>query len=281
MVEADRATPFVNEVLKRTLHAAHLATPESEAVVTIQSLGPFRVFIRGEEITQEQWVSAKARDLLAFFVNFRSQRVPLERVTNAIWPESVGHGRAFHSALYRLRHALRCQGDDAKFILVKGGEYWLDTSRFQFDVDTFETLLNTANKAQGTESAYFYTQAIDLYHGEYLSNLRYYDWPIPERQRLLNAYHLAMRRLASHYTTQGNYQDAIVLIDKALQIDALSEESHRDALRYYAAIGDEAGLVRQYKQLQQALRDELNVTPSKQTEALFRRLQTEVGLAQR
>jgi DNA-binding SARP family transcriptional activator len=66
-----------------------------------------------------------------------------------------------------------------------------------------------------------------------------------------------------------------------LQIDALSEESHRDALRYYAAIGDEAGLVRQYKQLQQALRDELNVTPSKQTEALFRRLQTEVGLAQR
>jgi two-component SAPR family response regulator len=281
MVEADQATPFVNEVLKRTLHAAHLTTPESEAVVTIQSLGPFRVFIRGEEITQEQWVSAKARDLLAFFVNFRSQRVPLERVTNAIWPESVGHGRAFHSALYRLRHALRCQGDDAKFILVKGGEYWLDTSRFQFDVDTFETLLNTANKAQGTESAYFYTQAIDLYHGEYLSNLRYYDWPIPERQRLLNAYHLAMRRLASHYTTQGNYQDAIVLIDKALQIDALSEESHRDALRYYAAIGDEAGLVRQYKQLQQALRDELNVTPSKQTEALFRRLQTEVGLAQR
>ena len=70
-------------------------------------------------------------------------------------------------------------------------------------------------------------------------------------------------------------------IERALQIDGLSEESHREAMRYYAAIGDEVGLVRQYQQLQQALRDELNVMPSSQTQELYRRLLAEAGLVRR
>jgi two-component SAPR family response regulator len=278
LVEADRATPFVHEVLRRQAGARQISIAESEAAVRVQCLGVFRVFIRDEEITQERWVSAKARDLLAYFVNYRSQRVPLERAVEAIWPESAEHGRAFHSALYRLRQALRCQGDEAKFILVKGGEYWLDTTHFQIDVDSFEALLDAGHKAQGAEAAHFYDQAIDLYQGEYLSNLLYYDWPIPERQRLSSAALRAMRRLAGHHAAQGNYQEAFDLIERVLQIDGLNEESHREAMRYYAATGDEVGLARQYQQFQQTLHDELNIEPSSQTQELYQRLLAEAGL---
>ena len=69
-------------------------------------------------------------------------------------------------------------------------------------------------------------------------------------------------------------------IERTLQIDGLSEESHREAMRYYAAIGDEVGLARQYQQLQQALYDELNIKPSSQTQELYRRLTAEAGLTQ-
>ncbi len=106
-------------------------------------------------------------------MTFREQRLPLERAAESIWPESGGHGRAFHSALYRLRHALRSEGETTKFILAKGGEYWLDTTRFQIDVETFDAILDAARAAGETESVQLYTQGIALYQGEYLSNLLY------------------------------------------------------------------------------------------------------------
>jgi LuxR family maltose regulon positive regulatory protein len=148
-------------------------------------------------------------------------------------------------------------------------------------VDAFEALLSAGHKAQGAEVADFYSQAIALYQGEYLNNLLYYDWPIPERQRLSSASLMAMRRLAGHHMAQGNHEEAIDLIKRALKIDGLNEESHREAMRYYAAAGDEVGLARQYQQLQQALRDELNIDPSSQTQALYQRLVAEAGLTQR
>ena len=68
------------------------------------------------------------------------------------------------------------------------------------------------------------------------------------------------------------------MIEWALQIDGLNEESHREAMRYYAAAGDEVGLARQYQQLQQALHEELNIKPSSQTQELYQRLSAEAGL---
>lgn len=147
-------------------------------------------------------------------------------------------------------------------------------------MDAFEALLSAGHKTQGVKAADLFSQAIDLYQGEYLNDLLYYDWPVPERQRLANANLLAMRRLANHHMAHGNYEEAIGLIKRAIKIDGLSEESHREAMRYYAATGDEVGSARQFRQLQQALRDELNIEPSSQTQEMYRRLLAEAGLNQ-
>jgi LuxR family maltose regulon positive regulatory protein len=277
LVESGQATPFVNQVLQRFSGGPYPMLNEFEAAIRVQCLGPFCVTVGDEEITQARWVSAKARDLLAYFVTFREQRLPLERATEAIWPESGGQGRAFHSALYRLRNALRTEGDTAKFILAKGGEYWLDNPRFQIDVDAFDALLDAARAAEEKESIQLYTQGIALHQGEYLSNLLYYDWALPERQRLMTGYLSALQRLATLHLAAGNLEEAIVLINQALQVDVLNEESHREAMRYYADIGDKAGLVRQYQQLQQVYQDELKMMPSNQTLELYRHLIEEVG----
>jgi tetratricopeptide (TPR) repeat protein len=43
------------------------AAPVPRPVIEVRCLGPLRVFQNGAEVTQEQWVSAKARELLAYF----------------------------------------------------------------------------------------------------------------------------------------------------------------------------------------------------------------------
>ncbi|MEI6291328.1 MAG: hypothetical protein WCP19_12930, partial [Chloroflexota bacterium] len=154
----------------------------------IRCLGDFRVTVGGQEISQERWVSAKARDLLAYFVNFRRERIPADRAFEAIWADKGGRGlTAFHTALSRLRSALRLSDSSPRLILVESGDYRLDAARFRIDADEFETALAKARAAAAPEAAEWYEQAINLYSGEYFQNL-HYDWLMPERRRFSQSY---------------------------------------------------------------------------------------------
>jgi two-component SAPR family response regulator len=234
--------------------------------------------VGGEEVSQERWVSTKARDLLAYFITFRGERIPAERVFDAIWTDKAGRGRtAFHTALSRLRNALRTNRSNPRYILVETGEYWLDTAAFSVDVDEFDAALAKARAATGQEaSARWYEQAISLYRGEYLDNL-YYDWVFPERRRLTQAYLSALCALADFHFTHERFTSALELFQRALRVDNLSEEMHCQAMRVHAALGDRAGLAHQYQDLQQALFSDLGLQPLASTTKLYQRLLESMG----
>ncbi len=80
---------------------------DDSSAITVRCLGNFKVLVGGQELTQERWVSTKARDLLAYFVTFRGEHIPADQAFEAIWSEKPGRGiTAFHTALTRLRNAL-------------------------------------------------------------------------------------------------------------------------------------------------------------------------------
>jgi LuxR family maltose regulon positive regulatory protein len=272
--EADEQSLFLQRVLDslptRKSTSSMLLNP---ALVTVLCLGSFRVFIGEEEISQERWVSAKARDLLAYFITFRDERIPGERVFDAIWADKPGRGMtAFHTALSRLRHALRKGEAPGRFVLVESGEYWLDIAAFSVDVNEFETALNKARAAPSEELAsHWYEQAISLYHGDYLDNL-YYDWLFPERQRLTQAYISALRNLANFHFTHERFTNALELLQRALRVDNLNEDLHCQAMRTFVSLGDQAGLVHQYQALQKTLLEELGMQPLVTTQKLYQRL---------
>ncbi|MFO7540307.1 MAG: bacterial transcriptional activator domain-containing protein, partial [Chloroflexota bacterium] len=168
--------------------------------------------------------------------------------------------------------ALRQPEQTAKFVLVEAGAYWLDTTRFQIDVDEFDALLTQARSANDETASQRYEQVIALYQGPYLENMPYYDWAMPERRRLDEAYLAALSALADYYAGNARYREALDLTLRALQSDPLREESHCAVLRYYAALGDRSGLVRHYQQVQQILRTELDLPPLPATQTLYKNL---------
>jgi two-component SAPR family response regulator len=264
--------------IQRVLESLPTTTPASileinPAVVTVRCLGPLRVFVRSEEISQERWVSTKARDLLAYFITYRSERIPGERVFDAIWADKPGRGMtAFHTALSRLRHALRSGDATPRFVLVEAGDYWLDIAAFSVDVNEFDTSLTKARAAPTEElAAHWYEQAISHYHGEYLDNL-YYDWLFAERHRLIQAYIAALRNLANYHFTHERFTNALELLQRALRVDNLNEDLHCQTMRTYVALGDQAGLVHQYQDLEKTLSVELGMEPLVTTQKLYQRL---------
>jgi LuxR family maltose regulon positive regulatory protein len=271
--DAGEQSSFLQRVMENLPAVLRPSIAMTDNAVVVKCLGTFHVLVGSEEISQGRWVSVKARDLLAYFITFRGERIPAERAFDAIWADKPGRGMtAFHTALSRLRSALRTGESTTRFILVETGEYWLDTAAFSVDVDEFDSALAKARAASGDEmAAHWYEQAIALYQGEYLDNM-YYDWLLPERRRITRAYISALRALADFHFTRERYTRALEFLQRTLRVDDLLEDLHCQTMRVYAALGDRAGLVRQYQDLKEVLSSEMGMEPLTTTTKLYNRL---------
>lgn len=265
---------FVQRVLSELDQQGRAAVLSSTSgQIRVETFGTFRIWRGGQEVDPKAWVSIKARDLLAYFITFRHERIALERIIEAVWQDGESRGKtAFHTALYRLRQALRAGDEKLKFILIEAGDYRLDTAQFEIDVDEFETRIQRAEK---TQDAALYRQAIDVYRGKYLGNL-YYDWAVSEAERLCQLYLYALEQLRKLCVRAGNYPEALDLAQRALHENRFLEDVHCEVMEYYHHLGNRQGVIRQYHLLTEILRDELQVEPLPQTISLYQRLRQDI-----
>jgi LuxR family maltose regulon positive regulatory protein len=272
LLEAGEQSPFLERVLENLPEEHARISILDEHSINVECLGTFCVYVGGEEISRERWVSAKARDLLAYFVTFRGERIPVERVFDAIWGEKGSSLTAFHTALSRLRSALRTRDETNRFIFVETGEYWLDASRFRIDINEFEVALAKARSATSTSTATGWNQkAVELYKGEYLQNL-YYEWVFPERRRVNRAYLGVLQELIAHFASYLDPELALQYFEKALEIDHLNEEMYCHAMQAYRTMGDRTGLIRVFQELKKTLLTELDIEPSPSTTTVYKNL---------
>jgi len=273
LINAGEKSPFLERVLENLPEKKiQISIPDRHSI-HVQCFGNFRVLLNGEEVSQERWVSAKARDLLAYFVTMRGEKIPADKAFDAIWGEKERTSRtAFHTALSRLRNALKSGGESPRLILVEVGEYWLDSVRFTIDVDEFNSALAQARAASNASArAEWYERAVALYRGEYLQNL-YYEWVFPERRRLTLSYLGALQELASHHLTNQSPKQAVEYIEKAIPLDKLNEDLYCLAMRAYAEVGERGKVARVYAELQSKLLAELNTVPLQETMRLYQGL---------
>ena len=267
---AGEKSPFLERVLENLPEKPTQVAVQDRYSIRVQCFGNFRVWLNGEEVSQERWVSARARDLLAYFVTMRGEKCPADKVFDAIWGEKERTSRtAFHTALSRLRNALKAGADSPRLILVEVGEYWLDAARFSIDVDDFNLFITKARSATNNESAAeWYERAVKLYQGEYMQNL-YYEWVFPERRRLSQAYLNALQELATFHLATHTPKQSIACAEKAIALDPLNEDLYCLSMRSYAEVGDRASMARVYTELQSRLKMELNTSPMPETVKLY------------
>jgi len=281
-VEAEIYPSFARQVLAALESAPSPFPPKRSPVVpegtdetTLQvtCLGGFRVSHQGQELGKEVGLTGKPRELLAYFVTHRHQRLPLDRILEDMWPGSdPGRGQAaFHTTLYRLRRALARAAGPGEYIRHEGGEYQLERERFQVDVDRFDAYLAQAQTGAGDTAIQACEAAIGLYAGPYLANL-YADWCTEERRRLDGAYLTALRLLTAHYTAIGEYHQAIATCKRMLEMDPLSEQVHCDLMRLWHRLGNQAAVERQYQTLVRLLAEELDADPMPETQAVYAEL---------
>ena len=124
--------------------------------------------------------------------------------------------------------------------------------------------------------------AVALYRGEFLAGFQiskaaiFEEWVTIQRQSTHLLAIEALQRLVEHHIDSGSYDAGIPQASRLLMLDPWREETHRNLMLLLFLKGEINAALQQYEQCRQILSSELGVTPSAETETLYRNIRSQI-----
>lgn len=264
------------------LHVARILQegPSWPPALRIRLLGTVTVHrADGSPVEGALWRRAKVRALLALLALHRGRPVHRDAVLEALWPD-LAYGAALHSlntTVYGLRRSLEPslrRGADSRYVRYAGECLYLNGGFVHWvDSVAFEAGLGRARRERDPEQASaLLREALALYRGDFLADLLLgldARWCWAERDRLRELYLAGLEELGALSESLGRQGEARELYLRVLSLDPCREGACRRLMQLLLRCGDRAGALAHYRRLEEALRRELDVAPSLETERLF------------
>jgi ATP/maltotriose-dependent transcriptional regulator MalT/two-component SAPR family response regulator len=254
--------PAIRKQIRRRSSAIPFAPPK----IIIKSLGRVQVKTSDHVVSSSDWQTQTAKELF-YLLLAHPDGLTKEQIGEILWPDSspAELKLRFKNTVYRVRHAV---GKDS--IILKENYYYFNYDLdYEYDVDQFLREMSNAQQADTTEKKIqAYRSAAKHFKSPYLPDVES-TWVTLERERLSQIFQDGVLKLAEMLYEVASYDECLVYCQKALAENLCSEEAHRLAMKTYAALGDQASLLRQYDQCVSALEEELSIEPSPQTKNLF------------
>ena len=255
------------------------------AGLSISLIGPPVVTVDGVPLAVD---TRKATALLAYLA---VSGAPARRdtIVGLLWPETdPDRARAtLRRTLSTLRSAL-----DGRWLVTEGDTVRLETEGTWLDVLELTRLLAecTTHGHGPSETCPRCLEpleaAVALERGGFLAGFglrdsaEFDDWERTTGVELQRELASALERLADLLARRGEISRAVTHAERRLAADPLNESAHRQLIRLYAASGDRAEAVEQYRECVRLLDRELGVRPLDETTELYRAvLEGDVALA--
>ena len=246
----------------------------SHSGLRIQLLGSFTVQVNGNAVANGRWRLRKAKSLVAMLAIAPGQQCRREQVLDRLWPdlEPVAAARNLHQTLYVARQTLSGLGVGADGLLaIRADAVLLDgAGPVAVDVLQFE-LAAVAALASGDETGL--RGAVDLYSGDLLPDLPDVEWLKARRDELREIQREVLVKLASTVAQRAPEQ-ALVILNRALESDPLHEGAVRTQMVVLAQMGRRSEALARYERLIEELREAFGTDPDARTAGLFRELLT-------
>lgn len=272
--ERERLTQAMGQAVG-TLGVATTVPP----VLDIRCLGPFLAYRNGQPIPASAFSRRQALIALKILVAHRGRPVPSEVLMEHLWPDAdpgVALNR-LHGVVHALRQAVEPSvGPPWQVVLTQGDSYVLHPGVCRVDVDVFLSGFRQGRdlerRGQCQEALAAYQEAARLYQGDFAEDEPYAEWCCEEREHLRETYLELLRRMAALLWARGDLEESIGCLRRALRVDPLREELHRQLMDCLHRAGRRDEALRQYETCSRLLRQELGVCPLPQTEDLHRRI---------
>jgi len=119
-----------------------------------------------------------------------------------------------------------------------------------------------------------------LYRGDFLSGFglpdsaAFDDWQFFQAEEARQALMSGLIRLIRMLISIGDFEQALEYGRRWVNLDPINEEAHRELMQIYSWTGQRNAAIRQYRECQRILNQELNIEPEAVTTALYERIQS-------
>jgi len=254
----------------------------SSSLIQIYTFGTLQVVRAAQTVTESDWHTRQARQLLKILITERPRPVSTDRLIDLLWPNSKTNAASttLRSAINALRNVLepdRRSRAPSKYIITEAPGYafhnhadiWLDVENFETVLKRADTLHDSVHDPAGNpvQRQALLEEAIDLYQDDYLTSDPYADWAQGEREQLRERYFATLLTVASLRAEHGNYTTAIAACRRIIARDPVRENAYQALMRYQAESGDSASALLTYERCRAILAEELGADPSPLTQA--------------
>lgn len=261
----ERDIPALRRDLRRKRNVVTLTPPR----LRIQSLGKARVQLDKKLIAHADWRTHATLDLF-YLILSEPRGWTKETIGEILWPESspAQLRNRFKNVIYRLRRAL-----EQDVILFDGELYTFNRQLdYEYDVEDFWEALERAEEASDVSlRKKALREAIQIYQGDYLPEVGG-TWVMAAREHLRQAYITANLSLARLHLEHSENDRALSICRDLIVKNPSLEEAHCLVMRVHAALGNRTAIKNQYHLLEQVLTEELDASPSADTQSLYQSL---------
>jgi len=164
--------------------------------------------------------------------------------------------------------------------LNPNADLWLDVDAFREKLAACETHGHPPTEAC-PDCLPLLEEAVELYGDDFLAGFTLRDSPAFDEFQFFQTEGLrdelarALERLVRYHSAREEYEPAIAYARRWLTLDPLHEPVHRHLMQLYAQAGRHSAALRQYRTCLRVLEEELDVSPSAETTALYARIRAE------
>jgi DNA-binding SARP family transcriptional activator len=216
--------------------------------------------------------------------NREKRLVPREVLMELLWPDSDPErsSKNLNMALTSLRKTLEPaapRGKSAYIIssgeslyLEVGGGGWVDAELYRNKISEAKNAKAAGNHDLCLEALH---EAEGLYRGDFLEEDLYEEWCRGERESLKEEYLELLQDISNEYLGRCKDSEALRYVEKAIAADPGREGLYRNLMEICGKMGDRAGIERAFKRCSEYLRENFDVSPSRETEELYHSLRRE------
>jgi predicted ATPase/DNA-binding SARP family transcriptional activator len=245
--------------------APHVQAQPATAQLYITLLGPPQLHVDSTPLP----LPRRQLRALLYRLAVALQPVSREQLGFLLWPDipDAAARRNLTVLLNQLRQAL-----PPDLVRTQRDAVGLDPARVFVDTVAFAEA-STLAAVRGDIAPL--ADAVQRYGGMFLqgftlpTSAEFDAWVDHERQHWERRYLDALALLVDGYAADGAYAQAIAAARRALEVDELAEDMHRSLIALYAAIGDQAGALRQFERCAVVLERKLGVSPLPETRAVY------------
>ena len=248
--------------------------------VRIYTLGRFSIQLHGVAASSKHVHQHRPIELLQALIALGGRDVGIEVLSQALWPDADGDlaKNTFDVTLHRLRRLFGVKN----LLLLCDHRLTLNSDLAWVDVWSFERLVNHAERLlPRTDEPVVMRQLarvgerlVTLYQGNFLEREGSNAWSLKLRERLRSK---LLRHLLDNgqvWERLGEWDPAIRLYRKGLEIDPLTETLYQRLMICYRETGQRGDALAVFQRCQEILARQFHIAPSSKTLDLYSSLKS-------